>query len=76
MTTLRNVRSTLEQIFHIQRNKTKSKIPLVITYNLRNPNVTPTVNHPNEVVKTYETFSNIFEKKKRNVLTVKDNQRI
>lgn len=48
----------------IQRNKTQSIIPLVRIYNLRNPNVTPTFKHLNEVLKTDETFSKIFEKRK------------
>lgn len=48
----------------IQRNKTQCIIPLVTTYNPRNPNVTRTVKHLNEVLKTDETFSKIFEKQK------------
>lgn len=40
----------------IQRNTTQSIIP-INTYNPINPNVTPTVKHLNEVLKTDETFS-------------------
>lgn len=54
----------------IQRITTQSMTPIVTTYNLlRNLNVTHTVKHLNEVLKTVETFSKIFE----NLLTVKDN---